>query len=51
MHSKRRWFAAMVSALCLVGAPALAWAAEEHGGGGGLIRERVDLDAHDPAIA
>jgi len=37
MHSKRRWFAAMVSALCLVAAPALAWAAEEHGGGGGLI--------------
>ncbi len=37
MHSKRRWFAAIVSALCLVGAPALAWAAEEHGGGGGLI--------------
>ena len=34
MYSKRRWFAAIVSALCLVGAPALAWAAEEHGGGG-----------------
>lgn len=37
MHSKRRWFAAIVSALCLVGAPVLAWAAEEHGSGGGLI--------------
>lgn len=34
MYSKRRWFAAIVSALCLVAAPALAWAAEEHGGGG-----------------
>jgi F-type H+-transporting ATPase subunit b len=37
MHSKRRRFAAIVSALCLVAVPALAWAAEEHGGGGGLI--------------
>lgn len=37
MHSKRRWFAAIMSVVCLVGVPALAWAAEEHGGGGGLI--------------
>jgi F-type H+-transporting ATPase subunit b len=37
MHSKRRWFATIASALCLVAAPALAWAVEEHGGGGGLI--------------
>jgi F-type H+-transporting ATPase subunit b len=37
MHSKRRWFATLVAVLCLVIAPVLAWAAEEHGGGGGLI--------------
>ena len=37
MHSTRRWFAAIASAVWLVGAPALLWAAEEHGGGGGLI--------------
>jgi F-type H+-transporting ATPase subunit b len=37
MHSQRRWFAVIASALCLVAGPALAWAAEEHGGGGGLI--------------
>ena len=37
MHSKRRWFAVIASALCLLAGPALAWAAEEHGGGGGLI--------------
>jgi F-type H+-transporting ATPase subunit b len=37
MRSKRRWFAAIASVVCLVGAPALVWAAEEHGGGGGLI--------------
>ena len=37
MHSKRRWFAAIASALCLVAGPALVLAAEEHGGGGGLI--------------
>jgi F-type H+-transporting ATPase subunit b len=36
MRSKRRWFAAIVSVLWLA-APALVWAAEEHGGGGGLI--------------
>jgi F-type H+-transporting ATPase subunit b len=36
MHAKR-WLAAIVSAVWLVGAPALLWAAEEHGGGGGLI--------------
>jgi F-type H+-transporting ATPase subunit b len=34
MHSKRRWFAVIASALCLLAGPALAWAAEEHGGGG-----------------
>ena len=34
MYAKRRWFAAIVSAVWLVGAPALVWAAE---GGGGLI--------------
>ena len=37
MHSNRRWFAAIASALCLVAGPALVLAAEEHGGGGGLI--------------
>ncbi len=37
MHSKRRWFAVIASALCLLAGPALALAAEEHGGGGGLI--------------
>jgi len=37
MHSTRRWLAALVSVLCLIGAPALVMAAEEHGGGGGLI--------------
>jgi F-type H+-transporting ATPase subunit b len=37
MHSIRRWFAALVSVVCLAGVPLLAWAAEEHGGGGGLI--------------
>ena len=37
MRSKRRWFAAIASALCLVAGPALVLAAEEHGGGGGLI--------------
>jgi F-type H+-transporting ATPase subunit b len=37
MHSKRRWFAALASVLCFVVGPALAWAAEEHGAGGGLI--------------
>jgi F-type H+-transporting ATPase subunit b len=34
MHSIRRWFATLASVVCLLGAPALAWAAE---GGGGLI--------------
>ena len=33
-HAKRHWFAAIVSAVWLVCAPALLWAAEEHGGGG-----------------
>ena len=37
MRSKRRWFAAIVSVLWLAIAPVLVWAAEEHGGGGGLI--------------
>jgi F-type H+-transporting ATPase subunit b len=37
MRSKRRWFAAIVSVLWLAAAPVVAWAAEEHGGGGGLI--------------
>jgi len=37
MHSTRRWLAVLVSVLCLIGAPALVMAAEEHGGGGGLI--------------
>ena len=37
MHSKRCWFAAIMFVCCLVAAPGLAWAAEEHGGGGGLI--------------
>ena len=37
MRSKRRWFAVIVSVLWLAAAPAVAWAAEEHGGGGGLI--------------
>jgi F-type H+-transporting ATPase subunit b len=37
MHSTRRWFAMIASLVCAVAAPALAWAAEEHGGGGGLI--------------
>ena len=37
MHSKRRWCAAIVSVVGLVAGPALVWAAEEHGGGGGLI--------------
>lgn len=36
MRSKRCWFAAVVSVLWLA-VPALVWAAEEHGGGGGLI--------------
>ena len=36
MRSKRCWLAAIVSVLWLA-APALVWAAEEHGGGGGLI--------------
>ena len=33
-HAKRHWLAAIVSAAWLVCAPALLWAAEEHGGGG-----------------
>jgi F-type H+-transporting ATPase subunit b len=37
MHSTRRWFATLASVVCLLGAPFIAWAAEEHGGGGGLI--------------
>ena len=37
MHSTRCWFAALASIFWLVAVPALAWAAEEHGGGGGLI--------------
>ena len=37
MHSKRRRLAALASVVCLVGVPALVWAAEAHGGGGGLI--------------
>ena len=37
MHSTRRWFAALAFVVCLAGVPALAWAAEPHGGGGGLI--------------
>jgi len=37
MHSTRRWFATLAFVVCLAGVPALAWAAEEHGGGGGLI--------------
>ena len=37
MHSTRRWFATLASVVCLLGAPVLAWAVEEHGGGGGLI--------------
>ena len=37
MHSKRRWFAVIASVLCLFAGPALVLAAEEHGGGGGLI--------------
>jgi F-type H+-transporting ATPase subunit b len=36
MHAKR-WCAVFVSAVWLVGVPALVGAAEEHGGGGGLI--------------
>ena len=37
MHSIRRWFAAIAPIFWLVAVPALAWAVEEHGGGGGLI--------------
>jgi F-type H+-transporting ATPase subunit b len=37
MHSTRRWLATLASVICLLGAPVLAWAAEQHGGGGGLI--------------
>ena len=37
MHEQRPWLAAILSAVLVVCAPALVWAAEEHGGGGGLI--------------
>lgn len=37
MHQRRPWIAAILSAVLAVCAPVLAWAAEEHGGGGGLI--------------
>jgi F-type H+-transporting ATPase subunit b len=36
-HVKHHWFAVIMSVVLLAGVPALAWAAEEHGGGGGLI--------------
>jgi F-type H+-transporting ATPase subunit b len=37
MYQRRHWLAAILPAVLLVCVPVVAWAAEEHGGGGGLI--------------